>query len=195
MSHNGFFEQKDQKSGGKSETQKDHLQSSGVRFHQVFPSLSDGLSDDDGGCVGAGHAEGGKKLENHRGDGVRGDGFGADMAQDRGLDRLRKAPQQTGDHDRQGDAHIVSQIAPVKADQIHRPHPQLFVEYQKVYQHGHQLHDPGGQRGVGRAPDAQLRRAEVTEDQGVVQTAVDDNGGAGHDHADEGGLNALEGVH
>ena len=88
-------------------------------------------------------------------------------------------------HDGQRDLHEPLGDLPVGREKLAGLHAELFVEDGEVDEHDAELDHAGDEGRDRRAADAQGRKAEVTEDQGVVQKEVDDERGAGVDEADE----------
>ena len=75
------------------------------------------------------------------------------------------------------------------------PKLELPVNAEEVDQDNQQFHHPAGEGGDGGALDPQFRRAEVAENQDVVEAHVDAQGAQAHDGAHKGGFHTLERIH
>ena len=64
----------------------------------------------------------------------------------------------------------------VQAEEVARPQPQLFVGEQQIGGDNDGLHCPGRKRSSCGAGGAHTRRAEVAEDQHIVDSHINDQG-------------------
>ena len=73
----------------------------------------------------------------------------------------------------------------IRLEELRRLDLQLLVEEAEVDDHDEQLHHAGDEGRDRRAADAHGGESEVSEDQGVIENEVDDEGRAGVDESDE----------